>query len=180
MLFSGKTMALPRQSISCQVFVKKTVSVCCFIFVSSTFSSFYAKGIFKCLSRHAGWNTVMVKSMGLLTMPGYQWGPSWEHAARSSWFLDASQKLPRYLISYNYPYGFPAENATFSRKWLALLPGSLHPVFLVFLRNSLLSSFGFISLCASHTLAEITFENSMLTLIFMLLFQSSLWCSCCC
>lgn len=54
MLFSGKTMALPRQSISCQVFVKKTVSVCCFIFVSSTFSSFYAKGIFKCLSRHAG------------------------------------------------------------------------------------------------------------------------------
>lgn len=54
MLFSGKTMALPQQSASCQVFVKKTVSVCCFIFVSSAFSSFYAKGIFKRLSRHRG------------------------------------------------------------------------------------------------------------------------------
>lgn len=73
--------------------------------------------------------------------------------------MDASQKLPRYPISYNYPYRFPAENATFGRKQPVLLPGSLHPTFLVLLRNSLPSSFGFIALCASQIMPQITFEN---------------------
>lgn len=61
-------------------------------------------------------------SISLLTMPGFKWGPSWEHATRKICFFDASQKLPRYLMSCNHFYGLPAENAIFSRKMAFSLP----------------------------------------------------------
>lgn len=97
---------------------------------------------------------------------------------RGSSFLDASQKLPSYPISYNYPQGFTAGNAALGTNQLALLLGSLHPAFLVFLRNSFLCYFGFIALCAFQAMPEITFENS--SLIFVLLFQMLLWWWWCC
>lgn len=64
----------------------------------------------------------ILKSSNLLTMPGFKWEPSWECATRKICFLDASQKLPRYLMSCSNSYGFPAENATFSRKAACSFP----------------------------------------------------------
>lgn len=51
----------------------------------------------------------------------------------------------------------------FGRKQPVLLPGSLQPTILVLLRNSLPSSVGFIALCASQLMPQITVENYVVT-----------------
>lgn len=118
-------------------------------------------------------------STSLLTMPGFKWGHPWEHATRKIYFFCASQKLPRYLMSYNYPCGLPAENAIFSRKMTYSLPWFSAPhvsgipekspsVFLQFycpLNFQLLPE---ISLLSS-TLTDFYVVTSTLAMVFLLL-----------
>lgn len=168
MLFSGKTMASPQNSVSCQVFVKRQ-------YQNAAFFSF--PGLFPCLMLGQAWRVqgCHPEIRGILTIAGFRWRPSWEHVTRSSYFLDASQKLPIYLISYNYTSMGPQQNV---QQKTACSPPWFSPPHVSGVPEKFPSVlFQSDSLCAFHIMPEITFENSKLTLIFILLFQPLLWCS---